>query len=131
MELTRTCITDPPLPVTQTANFTFYKGTTFRAKLTFKNPDQTPLNITGMDIVFNIVEIDGTPTLIVNSTGLTTNNSTITIINANLGQAEVLITDEETSSLDVGELKWWVTLNPLNGDKLLRGKGKILVSNPY
>lgn len=138
MELTRACTTTPPLTVTQVANLTFYRGTTFRAKFTFKQPDpmnpleQIPLDITGMDIVFNVVEEDGTEVLVVDSTSATTNGSIVTILNPPTnGEVEVLVTDEETASLDVAELRWWVTLNPPNGDKLLRGKGSIHVINPY
>lgn len=131
MELTRACTTTPPLEVVESADFKFYRMTTFTAKLTFREPDQSGLDISNMIVEFNVVETDGTVVLNLSSNTVTSNGSTITILDALNGVAEIRITDEETTSLTVGTLKWWMTLNPLNGDKLPRGKGSIFVINPY
>lgn len=131
MDLTRACTTTPPPVITKSVDFVFYRGTTFRAKFSFKTDTGAPINITNMGITFNVVNDQEVLLFSLNENILGPNGSTINVLNAINGEVEILITDEHTTLLTIGILSWWITLNPINGDKLLRGKGQIEVMNPY
>ena len=59
------------------------------------------------------------------------NITSMKIIEQSEGKAELLITDEDTSLIDFKNGYWWVTLTFPNGDTVLRGKGKVLIKEPY
>lgn len=131
MNLNRVCTTDPPLTTSKSADFTLYKGTTFRPTFKFKQSDGTPLPISGKIITFYIVDSDGNSILTVNSSSVTPNGSTILITDDPNGIVDILITDEETSLLSFTSGNWWVTLTYLSGDVFLRGRGNIYLKEPY
>lgn len=131
MNLNRVCTTEAPLSTSKSADFTLYKGTTFKPTFKFKQSDNTALPISGKVITFHIVDNDGNSILIINSSSVTPNGSTIVIMDDPNGIVDVLITDEETTSLNLTEGKWWITLTYLTGDVYLRGRGCIFLKQPY
>lgn len=130
MELTKVCL--PSTPITsESLDFTLYKRITFRPVFKFKDVDGDPLPIAGKIITFHITDEDGVDILTIDSESETENGSTVVIVDDANGIVDVLITDEETSSLEFEEASWWVTLTLLNGDTILRGKGSIFLKEPY
>jgi hypothetical protein len=131
MQLTREFITPSLTEIKDSVDITLYKGTTFRATFTFKNANETPLDLMYTEILFNFVKKDGTPFLIIQTSNVTSNGSIITIASPpQSGTAELLITDEETTSIDFEQGHWWLTLD-IGSDKLLRGRGKVFIKEPY
>lgn len=131
MNLNRVCTTEAPPTLSKSADFTLYRDTTFRPAFKFKQSDGTPLPISGKIINFYIVDNENLPILTVSSASVTPNGSTILITDDPNGIVEILITDEETSSLVLTSGYWWVTLTYLSGDVFLRGRGKIYLKEPY
>lgn len=131
MELTKVCNVPIEPEVVNEYEFTLYRRTTFRVLVTFKQPNGNPLDITNYEVKFYIVENDGSSILTILSNSLTLNGSTINILDSINGKVEILITDEETTLITQSVGKWWMTILPLNGDELLRGKGSIKIKNPY
>lgn len=134
MDLTRVCTTTSPPTIVESADFPIYRFTTFRPRLTFFQPypnNDDGLDITGMTIEMHLVDSEEVSVLDLESGIVTINGSTINVIDATNGNFEVLITDEETTTFEVGKVFWWITLNPGNGDKLLKAKGIMDIKNPY
>lgn len=131
MDLTRVCNSSTSTILTESADFLFYRGTTFRAIVKFKQSNTNPLPISGKVINFTMAKEDGTNILFFSSSLTTSNGSKINIIDDLNGIVEILITDEETQSFVENKAKWWLTLSLLNGDTVLRAKGQIVIKNLY
>lgn len=131
MDLTRVCSNPLQPEIVKSADFTFYRRTTFRANFSFKDNIGDPLPLTGYTVNLYIVRTDGSPILSLNSNIVNSLGSTILILDSLLGKTQVLITDEETELLVDSEAKWWITISPPNGDELLRGRGNIFIKEPY
>ncbi len=132
MELTRICSPSPPV-TKQFLDLVFYRGTTFRATFTFKDSQNNPLSLTGIEVKFHLLEIKGDEQLIIlsSTSSPNTNNSSIIIPTPSNGKANIVFSDEETSLIEFDNARWWLTLTLPNGDVLSRGKGKVEIKEPY
>ncbi len=145
MELTRTCPPFPlPIEYTTSGEFVFRRGTTFRATFGFKLPtedssipieDSNPQPLTNTVVTFHLLEKGKTVEALILSSGDAphSSGSSVTISDSPNGKAVVLITDEYTASIPktFKAAYWWITLSPSNGDIDFRGKGTVVVKEPY
>jgi hypothetical protein len=86
-----------------------YRGISLSLAFTYKDDDDNPIDLTGKEIVFKL-KFDNT-ILTYNSTP-NSFGSVVTITDDINGEFHVLVTDEETTDMDLQtEGRWWLELH--------------------
>lgn len=95
---------------------TIYKGISLSLPFTYKNSDGTPIDLTGKTVVFKLKFGDTVTsyTTVANAQG-----SVVTITDPPDGEFHILITDEETASMELGSGRWWLELHDSGNVTLL------------
>lgn len=100
------------------------QGSTLRFQATWKNPDGTPINLTGYKVLFQIRLTAGAATslLAFDSSALTTGQSIAAL--GPSGLIDVTIADEQTTALPAEVCAWDLIIESPTGvrDKLLYGR---------
>lgn len=110
--------------------FKFTRGVTFERTFNYKNPDQTPIDITGLTVSFGFRRRDEKEAAFAMTSGAaaTANGSTIEITDAAAGEIELKLTDEETDAIDFDLGNWWLHLL-VSGDVRPMAKGELEIMN--
>lgn len=110
--------------------FTFVRGVTFERTFTYKDPNQTPIDITGMEVSFGFRRRDEKDAAfaMASTDPATALGSTIEITDAAGGEIELKLTDEETDAIDFDLGNWWLHLL-VSGDVRPMAKGELEITN--
>lgn len=131
MDLTKKCYIENPL--LKLVDFTFYRGTTFRYSFVFLDKNGDAIDITGMEIIFHLLEIDDTVDYLTISSDdpPNINGSSVTVIDAEDGEADLILTPDETTAMSFDRANWWISLTLDNNDLVIKAKGQVLVKEPF
>lgn len=104
--------------------FTIYQGATFRKRLTWLNPDKTPIDLTGCLARMQVRAAVESPDVLLS---LTTENGGIALGDA-IGTVDLFIADEDSSLIDWDGGVFDIEIAHPNGDVTRLAQGSIAIS---
>lgn len=88
-----------------------FRGASCSEGFQYKNPDGTPVDLTGIEVIFGITDVLGDTFKLTSGDAPTALGSFVEKTDEVDGRFRFFISDDETLTADLGTGRWWIQLD--------------------